>query len=192
MFFLCWAWGKIDDAKMKTACGSDTGVFKGDFGRCPRCSWMLWYAFLWTVCDWLHFFISSNRFRQSIDQGKQIKGSNTHYHPNDVASVLVLSLIKFSLQACSSIPGLLASSTPERNIGRIGKDILKRTARTCNTHTWFNHNKTNLTKASPTGHPATSTLPGIGSRPSTQTKAREVGVVYYVGRRRRRRRIDKS
>ena len=81
MFFLCWPWGEIDDAKMKTACGSDTGVFKGDFGRCPRCSWMLWYAFLWTVCDWLHFFISSNRFRQSIDHGKQIKGSNTHLSP---------------------------------------------------------------------------------------------------------------
>lgn len=37
--------GKIHEGKMKLACGNDIGVFKGDFGRCPRCSWKLWYCF---------------------------------------------------------------------------------------------------------------------------------------------------
>ena len=45
MSFVLLGVGKVDDAKMKTGCGSETGVFKGDFGRCPRCSWMLRYAF---------------------------------------------------------------------------------------------------------------------------------------------------
>lgn len=63
MSFLCWALGKMDDAKIKTTCGNDTGVFKGDFGRCPRCSWMLWYPVSKTMRDWSHFFISSNRVR---------------------------------------------------------------------------------------------------------------------------------
>ena len=54
---------------MKTACGNDTGVFKGDFGRCPRCSWMLRYAFFiyfFLEKDYVHlnaFLYSRNRFR---------------------------------------------------------------------------------------------------------------------------------
>lgn len=47
MFSLCQqALEKMEDAKMKMARGNDIGVFKGDFGRCPRCSWMLHNAFL--------------------------------------------------------------------------------------------------------------------------------------------------
>lgn len=46
MFSLCPALEKMNDAKMKMARGNDIGVFKGDFGRCPRCSWMLHNVFL--------------------------------------------------------------------------------------------------------------------------------------------------
>ena len=59
MFFLCWALGGTDDAKTNPACGRDAGVFKGGFGRCPRCSRTLRYAVFFSL---LHTFCEPNAF----------------------------------------------------------------------------------------------------------------------------------